>query len=220
MGSGFDGGVERRVLLLFAALTLLPMLTFGFFALQEIGAQTVEQAERGLRAASKDYALRLLERLEWLSARRRVTPEGKLLFMDRHAPKPSLAAVDGALVIQRSGAGETVTVRFADLFRDVSEIGGGSGRCVLINSIPVDCALPDLDSERYVSATWPLFLNSMFQSEFNLAVVSFRERAGLLGAVWLVGNLLPPTTALTSVMVCWLALLLLRRRFLPLKKLR
>ena len=213
---------------------VLPLAAVSLLAMREINVQTISMAQSNLRDLTKTYALSLLDLLEHAEMELHLRQMGKSSYKDgtliddfsvvTPASPLSTTMIDvgsHSVFMQVPEASDVLigTVDFEKLFTSLGHVQYGVQRCIEIDGHIVLCEGSTLGDE-ILSSKWQLPLDSVYDSRFELSVVSSQSITTALQHVSLVSKILPLAMLVVASLIAWIMIRLIRRRMAPLSDLQ
>jgi diguanylate cyclase (GGDEF)-like protein len=228
--------LERSVLAAFLLLTIVPLTAIGLFTIWQINSESLAVAKAEQRTTAKAYGLTLMQRISYLADHSQPLLQNHEVvrkWFENHwmikrigAPtdvsswshdRPVLVREGKSIYLGVPDNGRLFWVEIAgDLWWfDLEEVPNNNRLCVLIDQVEVACGEKPVVGE-VVGTKWPLFLESFFDTNFELSVMAEQSEADIYSATTLVSRILPAMIGLACVLIALLGAALIRRKFRPL----
>jgi len=232
--------VERRVLLAFFLLTLVPLTVLGYVGVREIERQALQRAQAQLDVMTAIYADELLDRLRTLEIELRImldmNPDvGSWAtqlpqVLDVHVSAAAMDSRRVSAISFDSGAfwlGIPVDQRqvwfrldLERVRRDLGESQYGAHTCVYAGDVEYRCGFENVADADVLVATARLGLEESYQVDFTLNVQSVQKRDVALSSPRLLAVVVPLSIALICLISTLVAMRFVRHWLKPLSALQ
>lgn len=232
--------VERRVLLAFFLLTLVPLTVLGYVGVREIERQALQRAQAQLDVMTAIYADELLDRLRTLEIELRImldmNPDvGSWAtqlpqVLDVHVSAAAMDSRRVSAISFDSGAfwlGIPVDQRrvwfrldLERVRRDLGESQYGAHTCVYAGDVEYRCGFENVADADVLVATARLGLEESYEVDFTLNVQSVQKRDVALSSPRLLAVVVPLSIALICLISTLVAMRFVRHWLKPLSALQ